>query len=96
MRLNDANDHLRYPTLCWDGWFDECQSFVHELLLSQPGRCSVKITLRIPERFMNENVADRPLPDIRKVPLMTLVHEGTGLDRSMSDIDATSSFLSSI
>ena len=30
---------------------------------------------------MTENVADRPLPDARHVPLMTLVHEGTGLDR---------------
>jgi hypothetical protein len=46
---------------------------------------------------MNENVADRPLPDARNVPLMTLVHEGTGLDRSMSDMkNATSSFQSSI
>jgi hypothetical protein len=30
---------------------------------------------------MNENVADRPLPDVRNVPLMTLVHEGIALDR---------------
>jgi hypothetical protein len=45
---------------------------------------------------MNENVADRPLPDARNVPLMTLVHEGTGLDRSMSDMNATSAFQSSI
>ena len=29
----------------------------------------------------DENAADRPLPDARHVPLMTLVHEGTGLDQ---------------
>jgi hypothetical protein len=45
---------------------------------------------------MNENVADRPLPDARHVPLMTLVHDGTGLDRSMSDMSTTSAFQSSI
>jgi hypothetical protein len=45
---------------------------------------------------MNENVADRLLPDTRNVPLMDLVHEGTGLDRSMSDMNMTSSFQSSI
>jgi hypothetical protein len=45
---------------------------------------------------MNENVADRPLPDARNVPLMTLVNDGTGLDRSISDMNMTSSFQSSI
>ena len=45
---------------------------------------------------MNENVADRPLPDVRHVLLMTLVYEGTEFDRSMSDMNMTSSFQSSI
>jgi hypothetical protein len=46
---------------------------------------------------MNENVADRPLPDARNVPLVDLAHGGTGLDRSLSDIAIThNTFQSSI
>lgn len=45
---------------------------------------------------MNENVADRPLPNVCNVSFMNLVNEETGLDRSMSDTCVTSQFQSSI